>query len=569
MEKYPQTDFLKSQTSNSEEIDIKVLIKFFIRNKLIIGVTSIIIFVLACLYSLTLKRIWEGEFQIVLNNEVEKDFSRQTRIANFLNSGKTNDLETEVAILESTSILKPVYQFLIFEKQIKNKDYSETYRDWKKNLDVQLQRNTSVLNIVYRDNDKELIIPLLEKISLAYQDYSGRNLRRNQELTKNYLLDQINLYKEKSSSSLKFLQNYALEQDLIYPEINNINKMNNVENPNIYNSDKFLFKNIDIENVRIKASNDIREIDLKLKKIKEVEDSVGLQFIASINSSLVEKDYEILKDIELELLNMRSKFKDEDLNIINLMEKRKLALEFLRDRGISHLLAEKLRAETIMEASMRPKGVILKYKELIRQAARDEATLVNLEDQLILAELEEAKLKDPWELISKPTLKIFPVGPSRKNIGFLGIFVGFIFGSLISFYKEKKSGMVYDFLSLKNIFNVPIIEKFNKNEIFSNSEKILFLNQFFAKRSNVNLGLIYLGNSDNEIESIKKLIEEKIDKKIKLEFFNSSNIFKKNITTQENYIMVNMNSLRADETINFKRRLGLINLKIAGIVVFQ
>jgi len=133
MEKYPQTDFLKSQTSNSEEIDIKVLIKFFIRNKLIIGVTSIIIFVLACLYSLTLKRIWEGEFQIVLNNEVEKDFSRQTRIANFLNSGKTNDLETEVAILESTSILKPVYQFLIFEKQIKNKDYSETYRDWKKN----------------------------------------------------------------------------------------------------------------------------------------------------------------------------------------------------------------------------------------------------------------------------------------------------------------------------------------------------------------------------------------------------------------------------------------------------
>ena len=569
MEKYPQTDFLKSQISNNEEIDIKVFIKFFIRNKLFIGVTSIIIFVLACLYSLTLKRIWEGEFQIVLNNEVEKDFVGQTGIANFLNAGKINDLETQVAILESTSILKPVYQFLISEKQIKNKDYSETYVDWKKNLDVQLKRNTSVLNIVYKDNDKELIIPLLEKISLAYQDYSGRNLRRNQELTKNYLLDQINLYKEKSSSSLKVLHNYALEQDLIYPEINNINKMNNVENPKIYNSDQFLFKNIDIENVRIKASNDIREIDLKLKKIKEVEDSVGLQFIASINSSLVKKDYEILKDIELELLNMRSKYKDEDLNIINLMEKRKLALEFLRDRGISHLLAERLQAETIMEASMRPKGVILKYKELIRQAARDEATLVNLEDQLIFAELEEAKSNDPWELISNPTLKNFPVGPSRKNIGYLGIFVGFIFGSLISFYKEKKSGMVYDFLSLKNIFNVPIIEKFNKNEIFSNSEKILFLNKFFAKRSNVNLGLIYLGNSDKEIESIKKIIEEKIDKKIKLEFFNSSNIFKKNITTQENYIMVNMNSLKVDETINFKRRLGLINIKIAGIVVFQ
>ena len=33
-----------------------------------------------------------------------------------------------------------------------------------------------------------------------------------------------------------------------------------------------------------------------------------------------------------------------------------------------------------MKAAIRPKGVILKYKELIREAARDEQTLINLEN---------------------------------------------------------------------------------------------------------------------------------------------------------------------------------------------
>ena len=45
-----------------------------------------------------------------------------------------------------------------------------------------------------------------------------------------------------------------------------------------------------------------------------------------------------------------------------------------------------------MEAAKRPKGVLLKYKELIRNAARDEATLVKLENDLRIIELEQARI---------------------------------------------------------------------------------------------------------------------------------------------------------------------------------
>ena len=46
----------------------------------------------------------------------------------------------------------------------------------------------------------------------------------------------------------------------------------------------------------------------------------------------------------------------------------------------------------------------------MRNAARDEETLVKLENELRSISLEEARLKDPWELITKPTISKDPLG---------------------------------------------------------------------------------------------------------------------------------------------------------------
>ena len=53
-----------------------------------------------------------------------------------------------------------------------------------------------------------------------------------------------------------------------------------------------------------------------------------------------------------------------------------------------------------MQAAIRPKGVIQKYKELMRAVERDESTLINLERELRATELEEARFEDPWKLIT-------------------------------------------------------------------------------------------------------------------------------------------------------------------------
>ena len=250
----------------NDEINIKLILNFFFRNKFLIGSISLIFFVISVFYSLFQKKIWEGKFQIVLNpNQEQSSLSIvDPSIQDFLGGSQQKDLNTEVGILESPSLLMPIFESLIF-----NKNKEITFINWEKNLDINLEKGTSILNISYRDTDKEIIIPVLKKMTLAYQNYSGKSKKRRQELTKGYLKKQIAFYKQKSSESLEIAQNYATDQDLVYINmaVSSPLKMNNFEDEDYLDSNNFVFSpSIDIENIRVKASNDIREINAKIKK---------------------------------------------------------------------------------------------------------------------------------------------------------------------------------------------------------------------------------------------------------------------------------------------------------------
>ena len=63
------------QNENYENIDLIKLFNLSLRNKKIIGLFGIGFFLLACFYSLTQKRLWQGQFQIVLDKEKSSKFN--------------------------------------------------------------------------------------------------------------------------------------------------------------------------------------------------------------------------------------------------------------------------------------------------------------------------------------------------------------------------------------------------------------------------------------------------------------------------------------------------------------
>ena len=270
--------------NKSEEIDFKIVFNFLYRNKKFIGAISIIFIFLGYLCSFFPKRIWEGQFQIVLNSDENssKSISLPPFAKNFGSFNTANNLKTEVGILKSPSVLMPAYQIVAGsndEALINNYDFS----NWKnKKLSIELQEDTSILNVIYRDKNQKFILPVLEKMSSTYQEYSGKRKKLIDQNSENYLKKQIKLFKEKSAESLRKAQEYAIDQDLIYFDITQKETLSKEKGPNFdIATSTFLPNNINIENVRVSAANEIRKIDLQLEKIADLKEVEELQYIGS------------------------------------------------------------------------------------------------------------------------------------------------------------------------------------------------------------------------------------------------------------------------------------------------
>ena len=470
-------------------------------------------------------------------------------------------------ILKSPSVLMPVFEFA---KSKESPVKKLRFTDWKKGLDIGLEKDTSVLNISYKNTNKETITPVLNKMSNLYQQYSGKNKRRSQELTNNFLNEQISLFKKKSANSLRTAQEYAIDQDLVFYDLGK-NTQNNIDNNtdqfidnNPLQSPNLLLSNIGIENARVQAANQIRKINLQLMKIKELDDSEELQYIGSTIPALVSEGLpKELSDIESDLLKAKSKYTDKDIMIEELLEKRNLAINLLKNRTIKYLEVEKLNAEATMKASMRPKGVLLTYKELIREAARDEQTLIQLEDKLNLFKLDLASQEDPWELITKPTLLESRVSPNRIKIALISLIIGFILGIAASIFKEKRSGRIYDTSEIEKLIPIKLISEININTIEIENQNLLFIKDLLNTESNNVVNFVPLGNiEEQELAKLKDyLMKEKLKKEIKF----SSN--KDEIKEYSNYLILKLSYIKYSDISILKKRLDLLENIFNGMLI--
>lgn len=568
-----KSEILQFDQDNSfkdNEINLYYILRIVLRNKIFISLITLLLTLGSTFYSLSRKNIWEGQFEIVLDNSDKNNplLSLNSNLAQFagldLTSRKDN-LTTEVGILESPSVLMPIYEYFLSSNTFENEVSKLSFSTWKKNnLNISLKQKTSILNIQYREQNRDNIIPILNKISNAYQIYSGKSKNRNIELGRKYLNTQIKIYKNKSSKSIKDAQQFAMDQDLYALNLspNNLSLNNNQLNKNQSPTSKLL-PNIGIENVRVNAANEIRNIDLQIKKIEELKtDYEKLQYIGYSLPGLIEEGFpQNLNQIETSLIDLRSKYTDKSNNIQILLRKRDTFIKLLKQRAIGYLEAQKMAAQSRMEAAMRPKGVILKYKELIREAARDEETLIGLENQLRIISLEASRLKDPWELITKPTLKNKPVSQNRIFFVLVGFLIGLIIGTLIAIFKESRSGFIYEEKILEDLLKTNVIDKISLKNNVLELDNNSFLYQIFSSNSNKKIRILGLGNfNHSEINTLNDSLKDTFTIESELVGFNNEDII---------LLLIYLPSIKKQELIEIKRKFEFLKLNLSGIVLIE
>ena len=404
--------------NNVEEIDLSYLLNFFFRNKVFFSLVTIISTAIGLIYSFIEKPIYKGSFQIVTSEKkTSPTFNNETSLLLNFNLEQSNSNKTQKFILQSPSVLKPVFNFAK-TNYIKRGEKKEnlSYKGWLKNtLKIDFERGTDVLNIEFKDSDKTLIIKVLNLISEKYQNYS-RNVKEKDFLKREiYLTQQRDELYLKSKKSLKEFNKFAIKNGL---------------------GDIDGFVNIDSQS-SLQGSSFNGELGLEERLFRELnmnsnKEKAGQRF---------NKQFRTLELYESEYVTLSSKLKPNS--------------------KVLQTLANKI--ETLKVALKRPNEILIKYKELKSIAEMDEAFLDRVENNLLITKLENAKQKDPWELISLPTIHDGRVSPSKSKSILFAFTIAFTLSSIFLSIKERRSGIIYEFEDLKD-------------EIISNFLDTLYLN---------------------------------------------------------------------------------------------
>lgn len=553
MEKYSQNNNPKETVETS--IDLSKIFKILLRNKRVISYFIFGSFIASAFYSLTLKKIWQGELQIVLEeskneNSMSQALSSITRI-NLPQLNNKSSLKTEVGILESPSVLMSVFEFVRENKGMNKRKEKLTFANWKKNsLDIQLKKNTSILNLSYRDSDKGVIIPVLNKISKKYQNYSGEKRARDLELGVEYFQNQISQYKSKADTSMREAQEYSLDHDMVILIGNSETKK---VSPN----------SIDIEQMRVSAANELRNINYRLEQLSNSDlDSKSLVSLGKSIPDLVLNTYpQDLFNVESELIIAKTLYKENDIEILELQNRQKILLDILKAQIKTYLEAQKINAKAQLKAAERPKEVILRYGQLITKAIKDKATLDNLENNYRLVQLEKARRRDPWKLIAEPTLLPEPVKPNKLEIIGIGTLLGFIAGSIFSLYQNKKNNIIFETSDLNQYFiEESIIKEICIDDSKKTSETLKYISKKYLYETKDKFDILFLGDKENKYkEKLKKVI-------------NSNPFFKKkNLEDNLNQIndscgIILIVALGITNGYQLKNNLDIINLRNQEII---
>jgi len=437
-----------------DEIDLRQLAAALQRHWRLIAKVAGGALLISTVYAFLQPRVWQGEFQIVLASKESPSGGAQALmqanpgLANLVGAkGGTDSLETEVKILESPSVLKPVFDYVRAAKRANGQNVDDLrFSDWVESVKVELEKGTSVLNVTYTDTDQPLITSVINRISKEYQAYSGRDRERGISQAIRYLDQQIGRYRIESVASLRRAQQFAIEQDLTALKGDD-------------KADTEVVNALNIEAIRVQAANEIRNINEQLKQLQALgNDPEALMYMGSTVPELADKGLpKTLEQIDTQLATLRAKFTNREDSIRLLKERRSVLIATLRRQTYGYLLAKRTAAQARLAAAERPKGVLIRYRELLRDAARDEATLTRLEAERQALALEQARKQEPWELISKPTLLDAPVAPRKSRIMALGLLAGLVAGCGAALVVDRRSGRVFSEDELQQLLPGPLL----------------------------------------------------------------------------------------------------------------
>ena len=446
-----KTDLQYSLSDNSQEINLINIFKKFKRNALFILSITTLSTIFSIYYAKIQVPIFKGQFQILVrDDETENANNISSRPFNFSLPGRSFNVknsfkETQALILTSPMVLNPIYEFAKTEYQKRNDDISNlSYNKW------------------FRNNIEFEFVEDSEVFEVTFKDRDKKFIIS----TLNMISDEYKKYsREEYNKNLNKELDYLMMQEKIYRDkYEESFKKNNdftIEN-NLFNKD-----------------------NQSLQSYQGNPNSENLKQNINRNNRYSDQ-FSLLDEYELKLTKYSSILKPNS--------------EYLKELNF--------QISKLKKIIQKPTRILLKKEFLNKAMLRDEATLENIKSQIIVNKLALARQKDPWELISTPTVDEIKISPNRKNIVFTFFFLSFFISSFLFFLKEIFIGSIDDIDIIKSIFKANFVNVISLSFSEINA-KILESNfeNFFSEKNNKeskNIGIYFQNDSQLISDYIQK-----------------------------------------------------------------
>jgi len=476
--------------SDNDEIDLAQLGAALKRRSRLIAVVTAGSLAITAVITFLQKPTWEGEFQIVVSGNQSGGGKLSALASNLLPGGLADSLsgaskdtlETQVQILQSPSVLKPVFDFVRGSKQIAGDNVDKLrYSEWLKgNVKVKLEKGTSVLKISYTDTDKFLIAAVMGRISTAYQTYSAKNQKRSVQQSIDWAASQIERLKPLAIQATEQRDRFALEHGI-------------QAQGSTISSDKVDLSSLLSSNGSSGPSSPNLSSLLQKAKGETSSNKTGESFGSP---------YAQLAGINQELIERQQIFTPKDPIIQELIRKRN-ALKLYIDRTAGGSLAAPAGLPLTQSQSQ---AILIKYQQLNKIAERQESTLTALENGLLNYQLEKARQIDPWELISTPTLLDHPAAPKKGRNLSLGLLAGLLLGSGAALVAERRTGRIHGIDELASLLPGGLLAVLEADEQGGWRQPLQLLSSGPLATAN-KLALVPIGLAKAEAEAVAQALE--------------------------------------------------------------
>ena len=396
------------------------------------------------------------ETQVISSTNPETLSSRQDIVAVELD-------EAQLKTLKSPGILSPV----IKELQAKYPELS--YDSLFHHLAIEANKENSVLEVTYHNDDLQQVEDVLESIAQAYLEYSLETRQADISRGADFLEEQLPLLRSRVEALQERLQKLRQESNLIEPatqaqqlsgQIGNFVQQR-LEVQAQLNEAQLLAANLQqelaqqpIELAAASALSNPRYQEL-LNQLLAIDAQIATESALFLESS---PEIQILKDQRQRLLPLLRK---EGQRIQREVASRVQELQ-IRDRALNQTV------DRLHQQSKQLSIVTRKYTDLQREL---EIATENLNQFIAKREalrIDAAQREIPWEILIPPTEPVATTNSLPRNLS-LGTLLGLLLGTAAALGLDKLGNVIHTLKEVKETTQLPLLGIVPANKVLESS----------------------------------------------------------------------------------------------------